>query len=652
MKAGPGNPELWRPGAARSRDSGMRRFREWLGAKGLGAFTDYPDLHAWSLREPAEFWESVARFAGLDLALDERPVLEGFPALPGTRWFPGRQLNFAACLLRDPDERLAMIWRDETGARRSLTRRELHEAVAGVQAGLRAAGLAPGDRVAAMLPNAPEAVIAMLAVTALGGTWTCCSPDFGADAVLERFGQVAPRLLFVTDGYHWAGRRIDVRPVVAQLAAHLPSVERIISVPGPFAREPAVAGTKSWSAFVDPAARQVEYTELPFDHPLYILYSSGTTGAPKCIVHGAGGTLLTHLKEHLLHVDLKPSDRLFYFTTCGWMMWNWQVSALATGAALVLYEGSPMHPDPGVLWRMAGEESVTIFGTSARYLASLEKAQFSPRRHCRPDVLRTVLSTGSPLLPSSFDFVYREIGADLHLASIAGGTDIVGCFLAGNPELPVRRGELQCAALGMAVEVFDERGRAMEAGRGELVCTQPFPSMPLGFWNDPEGERYRAAYFGRFPGVWTHGDDVERLPSGGWMIHGRSDAVLNPGGVRIGTAEIYRQLAHVAEVREGLAVGQDWDGDTRIVLFVELQPGCVLDASLVERIRARIRACASPRHVPARVLAVPELPRTRSGKLVELAVRAVIHGRNPGNLAALANPGALDHFRDRAELQS
>jgi acetoacetyl-CoA synthetase len=652
----PANPVLWEPAPARSNHCALARFADYLLAQGQGPFADYAGLQAWSVAEPAAFWAAVAAFADLRFVRRAGCVVDDPMAMPGARWFAGATLNLAAVLLRFHDDRPALVWRDEAGARRELSYRELHASVAAAQAGLRRAGLAPGDRVAALLPNQPEAVVAMLAVTAAGGIWTSCSPDFGADALLERFGQVRPRLLIATDGYRYAGRSIDVRPTVAALAAALDTVEQVVIVPGNavLPTGEALPGAVGWHKFIDPSATVVDCPPLPFDHPVYILYSSGTTGKPKCIVHGAGGTLLQHLKEHLLHVDLRRDDRLFYFTTCGWMMWNWLVSGLASGATLLLYEGSPMHPDPGVLWRMAAEEGITIFGTSARYLAGLQQAGYQPRARHELPRLRTLLSTGSPLLPESFDYVYRDIAPDIHLASIAGGTDLLGCFLIGNPRLPVRRGEIQCAALGMAVEVFAAEGQPLATGRGELVCTRAFPSMPLGFWDDPGGARYRQAYFhglgddGR--AVWWHGDDVERLASGGWVIHGRADAVLNPGGVRIGTAEIYRQLTGVPEVAEGLAIGQAWQGDTRIVLFVQLVPGAVLDDALRERIRARIRAGASPRHVPARILAVPDLPRTRSGKLCELAVRAVVHGQPPGNLAAMANPECLAAFSDRAEL--
>jgi acetoacetyl-CoA synthetase len=504
-----------------------------------------------------------------------------------------------------------------------------------------------GDRVAGLLPNIPETVIAMLAAASLGATWTSCSPDFGVQGVLDRFGQVAPKALFTADGYFYAGRTIDSLAPIAGVLKSLPSVRRVVVVR--YAGSGGLPGAVEFSAYgrrgVSRAAEP-----LPFDHPLYVLYSSGTTGVPKCIVHGAGGTLLQHLKEHRLHTDVKPGDRFFYFTTCGWMMWNWLVSALASQATLVLYDGSPLHPGPEVLWQVAADEGVTIFGTSPRYLAALEKAGYRPRERHAIASLRTVLSTGSPLGPEQYDFVASSIGPDVQLASISGGTDIVSCFALGNPLLPVYRGELQCRGLGMKVEVWDDAGRPVTGEKGELVCAAPFPSMPVGFWNDSDGARYRAAYFERFPGTWHHGDYALLTPRGGLVILGRSDAVLNPGGVRIGTAEIYRQVEQLPEVLESVVIGQEVGHDVRIVLFVRLREDLTLDDALAERIRRQIRDNTTPRHVPARILQVPEIPRTLSGKVVELAVRETVHGRPVRNTDALANPAALEHFRHRPEL--
>ncbi|MGH8309621.1 MAG: acetoacetate--CoA ligase, partial [Steroidobacteraceae bacterium] len=568
------------------------------------------------------------------------------------------RLSFTANLLRYRDDGPALIFANERGARRTVSWRELHAEVARVASGLRELGVRSGDRVAGFLPNLPESVIAMLATSSIGAVWSSCSPDFGAQGVLDRFGQIEPKVLFCADGYFYAGKRVDSLPTVASVLANVPSIQRVVVVTyvGEAANSAAptrALGAKAsrFESFGTPGgAREFEATD--FDHPLYILYSSGTTGVPKCIVHGVGGTLLQHQKEHLLHTDVRRGDRLFYFTTCGWMMWNWLASALASGATLVLYEGSPFHPDTGALWRLAQELRVTIFGTSAKYLQALQKSEFAPGREVDLTSVRTILSTGSPLPPEGFEFVYRDVKADVQLSSISGGTDIVSCFALGNPLLPVYRGEIQCRGLGMAVDIFDDEGRRLRDERGELVCTAPFPSMPIGFWNDPKGEKYRAAYFERFPGVWHHGDYAMLTESGGLVISGRSDAVLNPGGVRIGTSEIYRQVEKLPEVLESLAVGQDWKGDVRVVLFVRLAPGSDLDEGLKRRIRDTIRANTTQRHVPAKIIAVPDIPRTISGKLTELAVRNVIHGLPVKNTDALANPQALEHFRDLAELAS
>ncbi|MBL8202253.1 MAG: acetoacetate--CoA ligase [Chromatiales bacterium] len=633
---------LWQPDADRARRAHLTRFIDRVVTRQGIPVADYPSLHRWSVQSPGAFWGELAAFCDLRWRRFPDAVLEHAERNPGARWFPGGTLNFAENLLRFRDDRPALIWRDEAGSRGELSYRQLHDQVARAAAGLRRLGVGPGDRVAAFLPNGPEAVIGMLASTSLGGIWSSCSPDFGAAAVLDRFGQIAPKVLIAAAAYRYAGKRVDTTATVKQLGAQLPGLEAVVGVGD-------LPDSVPW-AELTAAGLPLEFHAAPFDHPVYILYSSGTTGPPKGIVHGAGGALLQHLKEHLLHTDLHRDDRLFYFTTCGWMMWNWLVSGLASGVTLVLYDGSPTHPDPEALWRLAGEEAITVFGTSPRYLAGLAKAGTRPRERIALPALRTVLSTGSPLPPESFDYVYDAVKADVQLSSISGGTDIVACFALGNPLLPVRRGELQCAALGMAVEIFDPAGHPLATGRGELVCTGPFPSQPVGFWGDADGEKYRRAYFERFSGSWAHGDYAERTAAGGFLIHGRSDSTLNPGGVRIGTAELYRAVESVAEVRESLAVGQRWQGDERILLFVVLGEGAVLDAALAERIRATVRRELSPRHVPAMVLQVPDLPRTRSGKLSELAVRAVVHGEPPGNVEALANPEALQHFRERAEL--
>jgi len=641
---------IWTPSLFRIADANLTRFMAFVTARGVPV-ADCDALYRWSIDQPAAFWEALWEFAGVVGERGAGPALVDDHRMPGARWFPGARLNFAENLLRGPDAEPAIVFRNERGDRRELTWGELRAESARIAAGLAGDGVGPGDVVAGFLPNVPEAVIAMLASASLGATWTSCSPDFGIQGVLDRFGQVKPKVLFTADGYFYAGKTIDSLVPISGVLESLPSVERVVVVS--YVNAAGRAGTPARSLrFADYGERgaPARFERLPFDHPLYILYSSGTTGVPKCIVHGAGGTLLQHLKEHLLHTDVKPGDRLFYFTTCGWMMWNWLASALASEATLVLYDGSPLHPGPEVLWQMAADEGVTIFGTSPRYLASLEKAGCRPRERHGLATLRTVLSTGSPLGPEQYDFVAGAIGPDVQLASISGGTDIVSCFALGNPLLPVYRGELQCRGLGMKVEVRDDSGMPVTGERGELVCAAPFPSMPLGFWNDPDGSRYRAAYFERYPGVWHHGDYALLTERGGLVILGRSDAVLNPGGVRIGTAEIYRQVELVPEVQESVVIGQETGHDVRVVLFVRLREGLLLDEALAERIRRQIRANTTPRHVPARILQVPEIPRTLSGKVVELAVREAVHGRPVKNTDALANPAALEHFRNRPEL--
>jgi acetoacetyl-CoA synthetase len=641
---------IWTPSLFRIADANLSRFMAFVGARGKPA-SDCDALYRWSIEEPAAFWDALWEFADVAGERGAGPALADGDRMPGARWFPGARLNFAENLLRGPEPEPAIVFRNERGDRRELTWGELRAESARIAAGLSRDGVGPGDVVAGFLPNVPEAAIAMLATASLGATWTSCSPDFGVQGVLDRFGQVKPKVLFTADGYFYAGKTVDSPALVAGVLDSLPSVERVVVVP--YVSPAGNGGTTARSQrFADYGERgaNARFERLPFDHPLYILYSSGTTGVPKCIVHGAGGTLLQHLKEHLLHTDVKPGDRLFFFTTCGWMMWNWLASALASEATIVLYDGSPLHPGPEVLWQMAADEAVTIFGTSPRYLAALEQAAYRPRERHGIATLRTVLSTGSPLGPEQYDFVAAAIGPDVQLASISGGTDIVSCFALGNPLLPVYRGELQCRGLGMKVEVRDETGRPVTGEKGELVCAAPFPSMPLGFWNDPDGTRYRAAYFERYPGVWHHGDYALLTERGGLVILGRSDAVLNPGGVRIGTAEIYRQVELVPEVQESVVIGQETGHDVRVVLFVRLREGLQLDTALAERIRRQIRANTTPRHVPAKILQVPEIPRTLSGKVVELAVREAVHGRPVKNTDALANPAALEHFRNRPEL--
>jgi acetoacetyl-CoA synthetase len=640
---------IWQPSPQRVAESNLQRFIAAHRSRLVRA--DYASLYEWSIEKPAEFWEAVWKFCGIRSSADYTSVLRDGDKMPGARWFEGATLSFTANLLQPHRSGIAIVAANERGERSELTWAQLASQVAGLAAGLRALGVGRGDRVAGFVANRPEAVIAMLAAASLGAVWSSCSPDFGTDAVLDRFGQIAPKVLFATDGYFYNGKSIDSLPLVRAIAARLPELRAIVVIPYRDGT-PDLRGLPNGTLFADlvDTSAKLEPEIVPFSHPLYILYSSGTTGVPKCIVHGTGGTLLQHRKEHVLHTDVRAGDVVFYFTTTGWMMWNWLVSALASGATIVLYDGAPLHEGPGVLWRLAERERIAVFGTSARYLSALEKSGYAPRAEFELGALRSVLSTGSPLAPSSFEFVYRSVKRDLQLASMSGGTDLISCFALGNPLLPVYRGELQCRGLGMKVEIFDSNGRSVHGEKGELVCTAPFPSMPVGFWNDPDGRLYHKAYFARFPNVWCHGDYAELTEHDGLVIYGRSDAVLNPGGVRIGTAEIYRIVEQLEEIAESVVVGQDWEGDTRVVLFVKLQPGRTLDAALEKRIRDAVRTKASPRHVPGKILVVTDIPRTMNGKIVELAVRDVIHGREVANVEALANPAALDQFRDRVEL--
>ncbi len=645
---------LWIPTAEDIRRANLTAFMRAVRTQWGVPVADYAELYRWSVDEPEKFWQSMWSFADIR-GEPGTAVLVGRDKMPGARWFPQARLNFAENLLRRRDETAAILFRREDKLKRSLTHRELHEQVSRLAQALRATGVVPGDRVAAYMPNMPEAVIAMLATASLGAIWSLCSPDFGVQGVLDRFGQIEPKVLFGADGYYYNGKVQDSLTKLRDIVAQLPTVQRVVVVPY-VTQRPALAGIDkalTFSQFLgDYDAAETAFERLPFDHPLYIMYSSGTTGVPKCIVHGAGGTLIQHLKEHLLHTDIRPGDRLFYFTTCGWMMWNWLVSGLASEATLMLYDGSPFYPDGNVLFDYADAEHMTVFGTSAKFIDAVNKAGLEPMKTHRLERLRTLLSTGSPLAPESFDFVYRKIKRDLCLSSISGGTDIISCFALGSRILPVWRGELQCRALGMRVEVFDEDGRSVRGQKGELVCTAPFPSMPVGFWNDADGAKYRAAYFERFPGVWCHGDYVELTEHDGLIIYGRSDAVLKPGGVRIGTAEIYRQAEQVEEVVESLVIGQQWQGDVRVVLFVRLRDGLVLDEALIKKIKEQIRRNTTPRHVPAKIVQVLDIPRTKSGKIVELAVRNVVHGEPVKNREALANPEALELYKRIPELQA
>ena len=658
------NQPLWSPGDARKAETNLARFLEWASSSVGRPLNDFRALHAASIADPEWFWSALWDYSGIVGDKGAAPYLVDADKMPGARFFPEARLNFAENVLnRLPDGQALVFW-GEDKVKRRMSSAELKTQVAQVQAMLRDAGVKAGDRVAAILPNMPEAIVSVLGTAAEGAVWSSCSPDFGVQGVLDRFGQIEPKVLIACDGYHYNGKAIDLSDRLAQITARLPSVQKVVIVPYIGEAKETVQGlnmslvrqdrlAQTWAdAVLSRDAGAPAFAQLPFAHPLYILFSSGTTGVPKCIVHSAGGTLLKHVSEGALHSDIRPGDRVFYFTTLGWMMWNWLVTCLGSGATLLLYDGSPFHPSGRILWDYAAEEGCTHFGTSAKYIDALKKSGLEPRTSHDLPSLRALLSTGSPLAPESFDFVYDHIKPDVHLASISGGTDIVGCFVLGIPTEPVWRGEIQGPALGLAVDVFDETGRPLTRGKGELVCTRPFPSMPIQFWNDPDGKKYAGAYFSRFENVWHHGDFAEWTPNGGMIIHGRSDATLNPGGVRIGTAEIYRQVEMLPEVQESIVIGQDWDGDVRVVLFVVLKPGLALDNALVDRIRTQVRTGASPRHVPAKVVQVADIPRTKSGKITELAVRDIIHGREVKNKEALANPEALDLFRNLPDLQT
>ncbi len=644
---------IWSPSEDKISNANMTTFMENIAADYDTTFDGYQSFYDWSVKYPEKFWEQIWQQLGVISSNKGSIILKDGERMPGASWFPEARLNFAENLLRNPNNQDAIVFWGEDKVRQRLTRAELYDRVSTLTQALAEMGVTKGDRVVGFLPNIPEAVIAMLAANSLGAIWSSCSPDFGENGVVDRFGQIEPKVLFVADGYFYTGKQFDCLEKVSRIANRLPTLQSVVVIP--YSRDvfsiEAIPLAKTLTSVTGPfTATTIDFVQMSFDHPLYIMYSSGTTGVPKCIVHGAGGTLLQHLKEHSLHSDVKPGDREFYFTTCGWMMWNWLVSGLAVEATLMLYDGSPFYPDGNILFDYADAEKITLFGTSAKYIDALNKADLSPIDSHDLGSIRTLCSTGSPLVPEAFDYVYEHIKTDLCLSSISGGTDIISCFAIGNAMLPVYRGQLQCRGLGMDVQVWDDDGRPVAGKKGELVCVAPFPSMPVGFWNDKDGSRYHDAYFAKYDNIWCHGDYVELTAEQGMIIYGRSDTVLNPGGVRIGTAEIYRQVEQLNEVMESLVIGQQWDNDVRVVLFVRLRDELQLDDDLISRIKKQIRTNTTPRHVPARVVQVSDIPRTKSGKIVELAVREVVHNRVVKNKEALANPEALLQFENRQEL--
>lgn len=646
------NKPMWQP--SNEKNTNMFKYMNSVNEKFGKNFKHYDELYQWSIDNIPDFWRSIWDFMDLRYSRKYDEVLVDGDKMPGAKWFVGARLNFAENLLRYRDDRIAIIFKGEVGETRRITYAELFDLVARLAGSMRNMGVTAGDRVAGFMPNMPETVIAMLAATSIGALWSSCSPDFGARGVLDRFGQIKPKLLFTANGYSYNGKTFDSLERVANILKELPSVQKVVVVP--FTKErPDISKIPNGIFYNDFVSEKIgldiRFEQLPFEHPLYIMYSSGTTGLPKCMVQGAGGILINHLKELALHTDVRREDRIFYFTTCGWMMWNWLVSSLALGATVILYDGSPFYPDPGALFKLAQDEGMTIFGTSARYIAAIEKEGLRPAEEYDLGSLKAVLSTGSPLAQEGFDYVYNHIKGDLCLSSISGGTDLNGCFALGNPMGPVYRGELQCRGLGMKVLAFNENGMPVVNQKGELVCTAPFPSMPLYFWDDEDGEKYRKAYFDVYPGVWRHGDFITINDHGGVIIYGRSDATLNPGGVRIGTAEIYRQVEQINEVADSLVIGQEWKNDIRVILFVKLAKGVELTEGLKDKIKKTIRTNTTPRHVPAKIIKIDDIPYTINMKKVELAVKNIIHGEPVLNRDALKNPHALDLYKDIKELQ-
>jgi acetoacetyl-CoA synthetase len=645
---------LWEPSEKRIQNTNMYRFMNFVNTKFNQNLTEYTSLYQWSIDNIPDFWAAVWEFVDIKASQTYDQVIDDATKMPGAQWFSGARLNFAENLLRFRDDRTALVFRGEDRVVRRMTYAELYDETARVAGSLKSVGVQAGDRVAGFMPNMPETIIAMLAAASIGAAWSSCSPDFGTKGLLDRFGQVEPKILFAADGYFFKGKQFDSIEKISNIVKEIPSIEKVVVVQYT-QKNPDINGLQNGVHYKDFRSSEshlnIEFAQLPFGHPLYIMYSSGTTGLPKCMVQSAGGVLLHHLKELVLHTDLKREDTIFYFTTCSWMMWNWLVSSLAVGATLVLYDGNPFHPDPGALWKIAQDEKISIFGTSAGYIAALQNAGETPGKTYDLTPLKAVLSTGSPLSIEGFEYIYREVKADLQLSSISGGTDLNGCFVLGNPLGPVYAGELQCRGLAMKVEAFDENGKPVINRQGELVCSAPFPSMPIYFWNDPDNQKYHDAYFDVYPNIWRHGDYILITDRGGVVIYGRSDATLNPGGVRIGTAEIYRQMDLLEEIEDCVAVGQSWKNDVRMILFVKMTQGYELTQEIINKIKTTIRANASPRHVPAVVISVPDIPYTHNMKKVELAVNKVIHNKPVLNKDSLKNPESLDCFANLKELQ-
>ena len=646
---------LWTPSEERIKNTNMYRFMHFVNKRYGKKFTEYTSLYKWSIENIPDFWASMWDFGEIIASQPYDQVVDDLNKMPGAKWFSGARLNFAENLLRYRDDQVALIFKGEAQDSIKMTYAELYDEVARVARSLKEAGVKAGDRVGGFVPNMPEAIIAMLATTSMGAIWSSCSPDFGIKGVLDRFGQIKPKVLFTANGYSFKGKNLDCIERISNILKDLPSIEKVVVVPYT-EKDPDISQIPNaihYNDFKSPDANlEIEFEQLPSAHPLYIMFTSGTTGLPKCMVQSAGGILVHHLKELMLHTDVKREDKIFYFTTCGWMMWNWLVSSLGVGATLILFDGNPFHPDPGALWKLAQDEKMTIFGTSAGYISAVMGAGVKPGRDYDLSSLKALTSTGSPLSVEGFEFIYKGVKEDIQLASISGGSDLNGCFALGNPMGPVYTGELQCRGLAMKVEAYDEDGKPVYNQKGELVCSAPFPSMPIYFWDDPNNKKYHAAYFDVYPNVWRHGDFIEiREDTGGVIIYGRSDATLNPGGVRIGTAEIYRQVEQMEEIDDSLVIGQDWKGDVRVILFVKLAEGQELTGELKNKIKQLLRTNASPRHVPAKIISIPDVPYTLNMKKVELAVKKVIEGQPVLNRDALGNPEVLDYYENIKELQ-